>query len=402
LKSRLEFFLDIHIPGIEELPWDTPIEDWVKSYNNVHEAPKGLSRHSVIYVTINNELFVLKESTANLVENEFRNLKRINELRIPVVTTAGYIIKTGDIRSDGILLTQYLEHSLPYRLLFQQVSLKRYKENLLDAMASLLVQLHLLGVFWGDCSLSNTLFRRDAGALQAYLVDAETVEIKNQKLAPELRSQELDLMEENIRIDLQDVNLNLLTDGIPVSQISDYVRLRYQQIWEEITKEERIQKGDQYPIQERVRALNRLGFSVGGIDLTDTINGSQLNLRVIVTDRNYHRDQLHSLTGLEALENQAQKILNEILELRATLSAVQNRAIPLTVAAYHWYEDLFKPTVEKLRMTSSMIDDPIELYCQVLEHKWFLSEFERRDVGHQFATDNYIKYITNTVLKQKQ
>lgn len=51
-------------------------------------------------------------------------------------------------------------------------SLERYRDHLLDAISGLLVQLHLAGTFWGDCSLSNTLFRRDAGALQAYLVDA--------------------------------------------------------------------------------------------------------------------------------------------------------------------------------------------------------------------------------------
>ena len=41
----------------------------------------------------------------------------------------------------------------------------------------LLVRLHLVGFWWGDVSLSNTLFRRDAGAFAAYLVDAETGEL---------------------------------------------------------------------------------------------------------------------------------------------------------------------------------------------------------------------------------
>ena len=42
-----------------------------------------------------------------------------------------------------------------------------------NAFAGLLVELHLAGLYWGDCSLSNILWRRDAGAMMAYLVDAE-------------------------------------------------------------------------------------------------------------------------------------------------------------------------------------------------------------------------------------
>ena len=45
-----------------------------------------------------------------------------------------------------------------------------------SALVVLLVRLHLAGFFWGDCSLSNALFRRDAGALQAYVIDVETSE----------------------------------------------------------------------------------------------------------------------------------------------------------------------------------------------------------------------------------
>jgi hypothetical protein len=32
-----------------------------------------------------------------------------------------------------------------------------------------------------------------------------------------------------------------------------------------------------------------------------------------------------------------------------------------------------------------------ELYYQVLEHKWYLSERARRDVGHQAAVEDYLK-----------
>ncbi len=62
-------------------------------------------------------------------------------------------------------------------------------------------RLHLSGVFWGDCSLSNTLLRRDANTLQAYLVDAETTEFIN-PLPPAVRYQDLEIMEEIINGEL--------------------------------------------------------------------------------------------------------------------------------------------------------------------------------------------------------
>ena len=65
---------------------------------------------------------------------------------------------------------------LPYRVvaLRARPAIPYLGDRLLDALVGLLVRLHLAGFFWGDCSLSNTLFRRDAGALSAYVIDTET------------------------------------------------------------------------------------------------------------------------------------------------------------------------------------------------------------------------------------
>ncbi|MFN2629163.1 MAG: hypothetical protein ABR569_11060 [Gaiellaceae bacterium] len=67
---------------------------------------------------------------------------------------------------------------------------------MLNAFAELLVRLHLAGFIWGDCSLFNTLFRRDAGALSAYLVDAETGELHGQ-VSDGQRRYDLDIAKEN-------------------------------------------------------------------------------------------------------------------------------------------------------------------------------------------------------------
>jgi len=124
--------------------------------------------------------------------------------------------------------------------------------------------------------------------------------------------------------------------------------------------------------------------------LAATSEGDQLRLRVLVTDRNFHRDQLYNLTGLDVEEMQARQLMNEIRELRARLTREGNRSTPLSVAAYYWLERIFGPTVERLAQLTDAHTTQAELYCQMLEHKWYLSERAQRDVGHEAATQDYL------------
>ena len=102
---------------------------------------------------------------------------------------------------------------MSYRWLFSSPRREHSAEQLLDTLVELLVRLHLAGVFWGDCSLSNTLFRPDAGALTAYLVDAETVE-RHPTLSPGQRAYDVDLARERVGAELLDLRFGgLLPDG---------------------------------------------------------------------------------------------------------------------------------------------------------------------------------------------
>ena len=263
------------------------------------------------------------------------------------------------------------------------------RDHLLDALAGLLVQLHLAGVYWGDCSLFNTLFLRDAGTLKAYLVDAETSEV-HETLSDERRAAELEVMEENVAGALLDlVALGTLPPSYTAAETAEDIRRRYVDLWREISREEVVSPSDRYRIEERVRALNALGFSVGEIELSPA--GALLRFRVVVTDRSFHRDLLHSLTGLEVQEMQARTMMNEIHQVRALRSETENRSLSLSGAAYHWLERLFKPTTRRLLEALGPELEPAELYCQVLEHKWYLSEHAQRDVGHDAAATDLIQ-----------
>jgi hypothetical protein len=299
-------------------------------------------------------------------------------------------VRHQDGEPSGVLVTRFLDASLPYRALFRQRGLERYRERLLDAMASLLVRLHLAGFYWGDCSLSNTLFRRDAGELQAFLVDAETSEVHDE-LSDGQREMDLGIMEENVSGELADVAAEMnLPRPLDAAATGEDIRRRYTRLWNEITREVLIRPEERYKIHERIRALNDLGFSVSEVELVTAGLANQLKMRAIVTDRDYHRHQLHSLTGVVASERQANLMLQEVRELQATLAGTRGSSVPLGAAALEWLDTRFQPTIERLAPLAGPRTDVPERYCQVLEHKWFLSERAGRDVGLGVALADYL------------
>ena len=391
-----KFTLRNGFPDFIDLPWNQSLTQWTGICPRLEEVPRGLSRHPVVFVNYDGILFALKELPSELAEKEYDNLLQMEKLRQSSVLPQGYVRTTTDQGQASVLITRYLNHSIPYRSLFMENQLIRYQDSLLDAIAGLMVQLHLAGIFWGDCSLSNTLFRRDDGALRAYLVDAETTEICVDHIPPTLRHHDLEILEENINGELAELtSFSFESDAAPIRKTGAYIRLQYQNLWEEITREDIINPGEHYRIQERIRALNALGFSIGDVELFATASGNQLRLRVFVTDQNFHHDHLFNLTGVEAEEMQARKIMNEIHEHKATLSHLNNRSTPLSVAAYDWLENIYRPTLKRLQPITNVDISSAELYCQLLEHKWYLSEKAHRDVGHTTATEDFVNSFSS-------
>ena len=385
-------------PDFSDLPWAYPLDDWPGRCTRLEEVQRGLSRHPVVFVVYDGTLYAIKELPPGVAQAEYQLLCEMETRRISCVTPVGYARLRSGKDEASALITRYLEGSIPYRSLFMRTHLDRYRDHLLDAMAGMLVQLHLAGIYWGDCSLSNTLFRRDAGVLQAYLVDAETAEVHAPHLEPMLRYHDLQIMEENVTGDLTDLaTLGYLSDDFPIHETGESIRQRYRNLWEQITREDVFGPEERYRIQERIRALNTLGFSVREVEVHEDPEGEKLHLRIFVTDRNFYRDRLLELTGVEAEEMQARLMFNEIQEVKAYLSQAQNRSIPFSVAAYRWLEEFYQPVIQRMQplleqtQTSEISRDPAELYCQMLEHKWFLSERAQRDVGHLAAADDYIQ-----------
>ena len=378
------------VAGLLDLPWELPLKQWQATGHAFRELPVGPSRHLVRFLVANGLVYALKELPEDVAETEFEVLRHLEEAGLPAVRALGLAARSE--RGDAILVTEYLRHSMQYRRLlmrFRQVS-PAYRDRLLDAMALLLVDLHRGGVYWGDCSLANTLFRRDGDTIQAYLVDAETSEV-HPSLSDGQRRFDLDILVENVAFGLADLAAYQgREDDIDAAIASaEAVRARYEAVWGELYDQPELIPGDRQAIRSRLRRLNDLGFSVD-VEVDPVGPAGSVHLRTSVTTRRYHANELERRTKLRTLEGQARILLNDLAEYHAWLEFYERRAVPPEEAAERWLREVYRPTLAQITGLVGPDRDLVQAYCDVLEHKWLLSELEGRDVGLRAAIESYV------------
>ncbi len=378
-------------PSLLALPWERPLGDWSAEDLQFRAIPVGPSRHLVRFLVVDGSLLALKEEPLTVARREFDVLRHLEELEFPAVEPVG--LAESPERDVAILVTRYLAHSLQYRRLLARFppGPHPYRERLLDAMASLLVDLHRAGIYWGDCSLSNTLFRRDGDKIQAYLVDAETSEI-HPSLSDGQREADLEILVENVAFGLADLAVlqgrpDLMDEAVAAAEA---VQDRYRQLWEEIHAVAEIQPGDRYAVASRIRRLNELGFAVEEVALEPVEGGNRVRLRVAVATRRFHARELERLTGLRVLEGQARILLNDLREYRAWIEHAEGRPLTEAEGAERWLRDVLEPTLARLVPAIGPNRDPIQAYCDVLETKWLLSEAAGHDVGLGPSIEAYL------------
>ena len=378
------------VASLLDLPWELPLKQWQATGHAFRELPVGPSRHLVRFLVANGLVYALKELPEDVAETEFEVLRHLEEAGLPAVRALGLAARSE--RGDAILVTEYLRHSMQYRRLlmrFRQVS-PAYRDRLLDAMALLLVDLHRGGVYWGDCSLANTLFRRDGDTIQAYLVDAETSEV-HPSLSDGQRRFDLDILVENVAFGLADLAAYQgREDDVDVAiGAAESVRARYEAVWGELYAQPELIPGDRQAIRARLRRLNDLGFSVD-LDVDPIGPAGSVRIRTAVTTRRYHANELERRTKLRTLEGQARILLNDLAEYHAWLEFYERRAVPPEEAADRWLREVYRPTLAQISGLVGPDRDLVQAYCDVLEHKWLLSELEQRDVGLRAAIESYV------------
>ena len=382
-------------PALLDLPWETPLEDWPTE--QLAALPRGISRHVVRFARMSGRVIAIKEITEDIARREYNMLRMLRRLDVPCVEPVGVI--SNRTAPDGTvleaaLITRHLQFSLPYRALFSQALRPDTAGRLIDALAVLLVRLHLTGFFWGDVSLSNTLFRRDAGAFAAYLVDAETGELHD-TLSDGQRRHDLEVARVNIAGELMDLEAGeFLDESVDPIEVSEFIMSRYHTLWAELTEPESFERGDRWRVQARIERLNDLGFDVGELAISTDFDGTSVQIQPKVVDAGHHSRRLLRLTGLDTGENQARRLLND---MDGYIAATDSQGEEEEIAAHDWVSIVFEPTMRAVPRALRGKMQPAELFHEVLEHRWYLSEQQRRDVPMSEAVLAYV----DTVLRHK-
>ena len=385
--------LRLRDPAIDlvELPWEQPLASWSAEQLSFRHVPVGPSRHLVRFLVSSDTLYALKELPIDVARQEYDVLLHLERLGLPTVEAAG--VAEAPARDSAILVTKFLPHSLQYRRLMMRLppGPGSYRGRLLDAMAFLLVDLHRSGVFWGDCSLANTLFRRDGDRIQAYLVDAETSQVFP-SLSDGQRAYDLEILVENVAFGLADLAAmqEWPDDGDDAIHAAEHVRERYGQIWTTIHDEPVLHPDDRQAIRNRVRKLNDLGYSVD-LDIDPQATDGRVRLRMSVTTRRYHARELERRTRVRALEGQAQLLLNDLNEYGTWLEWFEGRRIGDEEVGERWLRDVYRPTLARIAASVGPGRDLVQAYCDVLEQKWLLSEEAGGDIGLARAIEVYLE-----------
>ena len=379
-------------PALLDLPWNLPLAEWPSE--NIATLPKGISRHLVRFANMSGYVIAIKETTDEMAKGEYDMLRLLLRLEVPCVDPVAVITNRSD--DDGaplmsVLVTRHLKFSLPYRALFSQTLRPDTATRLADALAVLLVRLHIIGFFWGDVSLSNTLFRRDAGSFAAYLVDAETGKLYSGGLSNGQRENDLEIARVNIAGELMDLAAGGHVDeDLDPVETSERIVAQYRMLWRELTGSEQFATSERWRITERVDRLNALGFDIEELSIKTLESGSQVHIQPKVVDAGHHSRRLLRLTGLDAQENQARRLLND---LDAYTAAYNKQSLDEEQVAHEWLARVFEPVVRAIPRDLRGKLEPAEIFHQLLEHRWYMSQQQSRDVPLAEAVTAYVQDI---------
>lgn len=378
-------------PALVTLPWHLPLEEWGDDV--VVDLPRGLSRHVVRIVRLGQDVYAVKETREHYAFQEYRLLRDLRRLQLPTVEPVGVVAGRTGVDGEEIepcLVTRHLHFSLPYRSLFSHGLPTESMPSLIDALVVLLVRLHLAGFFWGDVSLSNVLFRRSAGAFTAYLVDAETGEL-HPSLTDGQRMHDLDVAKTNIFGELMDLQAGgLLDEKFDPFEIGSKALERYDALWAELTATEEFTTQEMWRLEKRIERLNDLGFDVDELDIVTDWDGSTVRIQPKVVEAGHHARELQGLTGLTVEDNQARRLLNDMAAFTAHFDlGGEDRA----VVAHKWLTTVYEPIVRMIPTEMRARLEPAEVFHEILEHRWYLSEGSGKELDLFEAAKKYFDSV---------
>ena len=379
--------------ALYNMTWQKPLEDWAEDPNLTDM--RGISRHIVRLVRTgpsDDEIFAVKETVTEFANREYTILRELAARGAPTVEAAAVVERRNDLRGGELapaLVTRYLPYSLPYRVILSRSVTPHDVNQMASALALLLVRLHLLGFWWGDCSLSNTLFRRDATELVAYLVDAETGEFQD-RLTDGQREHDLEIAHFNVAAELEDIlSSGVEMPGVDPIRSSDAVIRRYRRLWALLKEPQILDPGDRHAVERAMRNLQDLGFAVEEVEIALDGKKGILKFSPKLVAAGYHTSRLKNLLGIDAEEFQAKRLLASFDRFRGR----QKPPRPEHEAARIWLTDVYQHVANLIPDELRGRVEPVQMFHEILEHRWYLGEKNGVDLGLDNAAQDYVAHV---------
>ncbi len=398
-KSSIQFHLSQEDqPRLAGLPWHVPLAQWPTEGVQLLNIRRGESRHPVVFVEREGVRYAIKETSPHMAERETRNLREIGQRGIPTLSPVGTLTVSMppiqlEISGDtthyfagdrGYIVTRLALRVIPHAFLYRLPLNRRSKQQLLSAIAILMIELHEHGIYWGDPSLANILLRIDGRRILAIMADAETAELFPGPVSDGLREQDLAAFSESLAWQAEDLRQarGLPEDQQPLDE-TDFRYFEHRYRW--LRKEHaRLLGGETHlrtlqQTQQFLRRTNRWGFSLLGM------TGRTLQEFTAVLPGWYQR-RIYELLHITIPRVYARRFYNMILGHQVIMSDQERREILIEEAARHWYTQYHLPAILLLRQVLTAGQDPLKAYFDVMLHKWKLSE----QAGYEVPLDEAV------------
>ncbi|MDH3425460.1 MAG: DUF4032 domain-containing protein [Acidimicrobiia bacterium] len=395
-------FLNIRAghPDFLDLEWSRPIKDWLP--DRTVDLPTGIHRHPVVFVPYVRDIYAIKELPLAVARHEYSMLRGLRELRAPSVEPVGLVERpwlAPQTEGAGAVITRYLDYTMSYRELLEGEGFGARRSQMLNAFANLLVELHLLGCFWGDASLSNVLYRYDAETLQVTMVDGETVALHD-SLSDGQRNEDIEIMIVNVAGGMADIaaqseersqSAEAVSTALDHADMSlgEDIAQRYNELWAELNAHEEIAETEGFRIEQRISRLNDLGYEVDDVIISPPPDGGKIRFGLKVGGRRFHSSRLRDIVGIDATEGQARVILGDLRYRQAYGEG--DSPSGKAVAAVQWRVGTFEPILERIREVSGPLDNPVQGYADFLNHRHLLATEAKHDIDDETAFSDWVE-----------
>lgn len=371
-SSHIRFHVDpIFEEELRKLPWSVPLSEWHKYGIQTLNIKRGISRHVVVFVKMGRFSFGIKEITEDISKKEIYTYEQLLLRGIHTLVPAGYVVREEEpipIQTPiGVqyernfishTITVLVERVVPDSQLYSRNFRIENRRKILNAVVRLFAQLHSNGFYWGDASLANTLIKFEKREvpfigkktiLIAYLADAETIEIRP-RLSKRMREADLGFFFESMDWINEDAKASgIVREETTTDEDKEYIAMQYEILFNVEQKKKRFEQQTSFNIDKFLGNI----FDPAYVDL----------------------------------------FLKHIEEHKWYMSERLGVDVSLSSATRDWYETIFVPICALFRSEHILElfrgKTAAELYIEIMNNKYYLSEQAGKDIGMIAAMNDY-------------